>query len=910
MPILLLPSSTTYEPANETLMGPFNQGVAEGFSTLRKRKRYGAGLGNLGNTCFMNATLQCLAHTWPLRQYFLSGQFRDDLNRENPLGTGGELAVEFAKLLQEMWGLDSDSNRNNLSSYSSSSNWWSPSSSGPYSAVVYPRSFKYALGKHAEQFMGYDQHDSQELATFLLDALHEDTNRVTKKPYIEKPEQSQSETDDEAAAKSWELHLKRENSRVLENFMGQVKSRVECPRPGCGRVSTTFDPFMYLSVPIPGASDRTISFVYVPLNPLTPSKDLHVVVSKTADILQLRQAIASMLNASDFEEPVTCDDLVVTEVYVNEVFTFFSDDAEISRIRDADKIFVFRVVSTAQLSADSLIEGTSLSEPPHLPLDEAVIEELTANDKWRVTLERYVKQPLSVVQFLNPKRSTLEDRLNFLETARSFLARCFNSPECVAYRRNWERKMSEDKDDSLFSSGYSGKSTDDKFDAENEASLEERCVNSKTFKGIKSAVDVATLEFCSRKLYQLCKEEQFPGEIQIVFMRPLHTSYTSYRRDEAFGYPLILRISQSLTVYDLRKILADRLTPFLFDDESVHVNKDDLINSHALNQSDSSSSSISSLNVMRQSHLQYERHSSYSRAYRTLGSTLNADDKHILATQELASPTDEAELKSVLDIVGNQGKVVISFPDHIYRHCLNVPKMFKVENGRSIQESKDDSTTVLHCIRKYCQKEQLEETDMWYCDRCKEHVPAWKQIGLYRLPPILIVHLKRFHFSATSHRRSKIETSIDFPLVGLDLRDEAMHWLPGEEPIYDCYALTNHFGGLGGGHYTAFAQNDEGEWCGFDDSRVTTGISTSSIVAPAAYVLYYKRRDIVLPSDGIVIENSPLTMDLDDDRNLSTVSMGKSSPSIETFQADTSSLENEPADDRDDSLFESSIYTV
>ena len=47
-------------------------------------------------------------------------------------------------------------------------NMWS----GRYTYVV-PRNFKMAVGRFAPQFSGYQQQDSQELLTFLLDGLHE-----------------------------------------------------------------------------------------------------------------------------------------------------------------------------------------------------------------------------------------------------------------------------------------------------------------------------------------------------------------------------------------------------------------------------------------------------------------------------------------------------------------------------------------------------------------------------------------------------------------------------------------------------------------------------------------------------------------------------------------------------------------
>ena len=65
----------------------------------------------------------------------------------------------------------------------------------------------------------------------------------------------------------------------------------------------------------------------------------------------------------------------------------------------------------------------------------------------------------------------------------------------------------------------------------------------------------------------------------------------------------------------------------------------------------------------------------------------------------------------------------------------------------------------------------------------------------------------------------------------------------GIPQIYDLFAVSEHFGGMGGGHYTACAQNFiDKRWYNFNDSHVSP-TSASQAVSDAAYVLFYRRRD-------------------------------------------------------------------
>jgi ubiquitin carboxyl-terminal hydrolase 4/11/15 len=853
-----------------------------GVAPVAGRKRYASGLGNLGNTCFMNSSLQCLAHTEPLRRYFLSGDYEHELNRDNPLGTGGELATQFAYLLSEMWGVPAK-RRNVMGSneftYANSS-----------TSAVYPRSFKYCLGKHAEQFMGYDQHDSQELATYLLDALHEDTNRVTKKPYAEKPEQGEDEPDDLAAAKAWTLHLQREDSRVLENFMGLVKSRVQCCEEDCNRVSTTFDPFMYLSVPIPGATDRTMKVTFVPLDPDQRPKNISVTLSKTAVVGALVNKVNEQLvKLGICNEPIPLTDLCPVDVWSHTVYTWHENDTEIDRIRDTDCTFVYELRPMSEIrdasQKDNGSENANAADAwdtrtkyrsHRYKLDLETMTKLNRRDEWQTVMENYVQHSM----FNTSRGKTKEERMQLHQKLENFIDQCHK--ETTEEESTGLKRARDESDADSCKSEVSVSPSDEEIQG-----LADRSDASQTFKNVKRRHDVAILEFCSNKLrkciLQMIKDEKSKFEdgvtISIAMKRPSGTtgSYNS-TKEQVFSAPLIIRVPSSTTVYGLREELALRLSRSLKSsghpmqapatengttgESSAEMTDTDI----SAQIQDSQVFGSPAVLIMRQIPLSYDKKSHY-KSNMSSNNKLGMLERPGAETDSscpvsLVSPSDECEQEPICEVVGPGGTVYLDWPTELLDRSFDVNEYENVEEPECAEEDGDVAsrtriaarqvTTVSECIDKYCQMEQLEETEMWYCNSCKKHVRAWKQFHLFRAPPILIIHLKRFHYSATTHRRDKISALIDFPLEGLDLTNMFSHWTEGEKPTYDLYAVSNHYGGLGGGHYTAYTLSDDGSWCHFDDSRVTHNLDSKDVVTEAAYVLYYRRRDVPFGQDLIV----------------------------------------------------------
>ena len=175
------------------------------------------GLKNLGNTCYMNSVLQCLSHTLPLRQFYVSDEYKQFLNYR------GVLSNAFKRVMVELWDTTSGD-----------------------SVVTYE--LKRQLGKVAPRFIGYSQQDAHEFMRFFLNKLHEEINRASV-------EGRKSPADNETLEEACARYLTWEDSRISELFGGMLRSDVCCSV--CCNQSTVYIPFMDIALPIPERKQRS-----------------------------------------------------------------------------------------------------------------------------------------------------------------------------------------------------------------------------------------------------------------------------------------------------------------------------------------------------------------------------------------------------------------------------------------------------------------------------------------------------------------------------------------------------------------------------------------------------------------------------------------------------------------------------
>lgn len=195
------------------------------------------GFDNLGNTCYLNTTLQCLSNTMPLTMFFFE-------NRENKYkqNKSSVLVYCFQKLMEEVWV------------------------SLPQKKIIRPENFvrvSHALSVHMNKehksrvFQIGEQHDMVEYLQFILDMIH-DSLSTKVSMNIEGDAQTELDQLMIKSLSTWKKFYENDYSIVVDMFTGQFISHIITSDNGPLEQSNTFDPFNVLQLPIPRKHHLTL----------------------------------------------------------------------------------------------------------------------------------------------------------------------------------------------------------------------------------------------------------------------------------------------------------------------------------------------------------------------------------------------------------------------------------------------------------------------------------------------------------------------------------------------------------------------------------------------------------------------------------------------------------------------------
>uniref|UniRef100_A0A8V5H827 Ubiquitin carboxyl-terminal hydrolase 19 n=1 Tax=Melopsittacus undulatus TaxID=13146 RepID=A0A8V5H827_MELUD len=721
------------------------------------------GLVNLGNTCFMNSVIQSLSNTRELRDYFHDRSFESEINYNNPLGTGGRLAIGFAMLLRALW-------------------------KGTHHAFQ-PSKLKAIVASKASQFTGYAQHDAQEFMAFLLDGLHEDLNRIQNKPYTETVD-SDGRPDQVVAEEAWQRHKMRNDSFIVDLFQGQYKSKLVCPV--CSKVSITFDPFLYLPVPLP-QKQKVLTVYYFAKEPhKKPIKFLVSISKENSSAMEVLDSVAHSVR-------VKPENLRLAEVIKNHFHRIFLPSNSLDTVSPTDLLFCFEVLSP-ELAKERVVE-LQVQQRPQVP--SGPVAKCAACQKKQLSEDEKLKR----------------------------CTRCYRVGYCnvACQKTHWPDHKALCRPENI---------------------------------GFPFLISVPESRLTYARLAQLLEGyarysvSVFQPPFQLARMSPEQGCASATSAPELEDGDRTSSILQepplSPAVPELHpevrdtstvrsKVLAARSSPLSLDSGFPE---------HMESQGDSCC----------------EKEPSYERALKPEaaipGYQHTPDSLSARATQFYINKIDAAANREYK--LEDKGDTPLELTDGcslalVWKNNERLKEFVLVESkelecmedpGSASEAARAGHFTLEQCLNLFTKPEVLAPEEAWYCPKCKQHREASKQLMLWRLPNVLIIQLKRFSFRSFIWR-DKINDMVDFPVRNLDLSKFCIGQ-KGEQqlPVYDLYAVINHYGGMIGGHYTAYARlpNDKNSqrsdvgWRLFDDSTVTT-VDESQVVTRYAYVLFYRRRN-------------------------------------------------------------------
>lgn len=232
---------------------------------------------------------------------------------------------------------------------------------------------------------------------------------------------------------------------------------------------------------------------------------------------------------------------------------------------------------------------------------------------------------------------------------------------------------------------------------------------------------------------------------------------------------------------------------------------------------------------------------------RILGSVENTTDKMATECYRMLKQIYSKEYSEIMDLYYaiyvseiSSGSVIHSVKPECY-FMLDLP----IPTGESIptrtmfskpitRSQSETQITIYDCFDEFTKYETLAGENAWYNEKTKIKEDVSKRFTFWNFPKVLVISLKRFS-PCGEHKRDDL---VDFPLTELDLTQYVSGY-NAQQYKYELFGVCNHWGGVQGGHYTAYVKNADAKWLDCNDTNVAE-IAEGHIVSPAAYCLFYR----------------------------------------------------------------------
>ncbi len=740
-------------------------------------------------------------------------EYKRDLNTGNPLGYNGAIAKAYAGLLASIYD-DSA-----VSSFA-------------------PKNFKVTLGKCQPLFSGYGQQDSQEFLSFLVDGLHEDLNRVIKKPYTENPESDDKTVGDPEAIRALgekfgENHKARNDSVAMDLFSGFYKNTMVCPL--CDKVSITFDPFSLLTLQLPVENVWQHRVVFAPLQ--GPPILIDVDINKSCTIRNLKEYVAKRIPGLKWNH------LMVAEIYSSKFYRTMVDSLVIAEanIQGRDEIVLFELDGVPtnfpppkkkpNRFRSMLLFNTNDSDDDNTSeFESAIAERMVVPVFHRAPVSNAYSHNKPIVLIPFYVLITREEATDYDAILRKVLARV-----ATLTTKNF---LSEDIDEAVPFTSRANSDTVVTTEEDASSNLDPQ-VQAGSVEGDDSVVEVSMTDNAAGLGGETNSSESQASDEMERDPKPAVLQPGSFIAPEFRALFEMKYLQSDTEVVPTGWTILDPLKEFptIASRIPYRTARRASGHSHASRRSSSVSDDVDDLpefshpqrqqedaeadsdeglppvhNLMRQGIYQDRR---ANRGKNRKNVTYSKKSKRGAATPVSEGEDHPALIRPCEAIIldwSPQGYNAL-FEGHArdsmrgmetwrQKEVLSDPEVEEKRAKRNMRKKR--GVTLDDCFTETAKGEILSEENAWYCSRCKELRRASKTLEIWKVPDILVIHLKRF--SANRGLRDKIDSVVDFPIENLDLSDR-VGLSEGKGMTYDLFAVDNHYGGLGGGHYTAFAQN-------------------------------------------------------------------------------------------------------